>query len=248
MALPLTRIDPNEGALPIIESITDDLVVARRTVQDSVFTRLRSMILSHKLKSGEKLVQSGLAEQLGVSRTPIREALYQLAAEGFVAFSPHKGASVTDFSLQELREIYGVRIPLESYAAYLAAQNISDQQLDRLEELVRRMKVMHQLGDRLGLLEVNRDFYSVLYQAAGRRRLYEMIMTHLDLAGMYRRMAFALDSQYETTVSDHEMLLQVLRKRDPEAVEHLTRLGLEKTASDLIGFLKHAKERTNHDS
>lgn len=248
MALPLTRTDSKKSELPIMESLADNLVVARQTVQDSVFARLRSMILSHKLKSGEKLVQSELAEQLGVSRTPIREALYQLAAEGFVAFSPHKGASVTDFSLQELREIYGVRIPLESYAAYLAVQNITDQDLERLEELIRRMKEMYQLGDRLGLLDVNREFYSVLYQAAGRRRLYEMIMTHLDLAGMYRRMAFTLDSQYDTTVPEHEMLLQALRKRDPRAVEHLTRLGLEKTAADLIGFLKHANERTNHDS
>jgi DNA-binding GntR family transcriptional regulator len=240
MALPLPVPESIEGASPTAETVADDTFVSRRTVQDSVFARLRSMILSRSLKSGEKLNQSELAERLGVSRTPIREALYQLSAEGFVTFSPHKGASVADFSLEELREIYAVRIPLESYAAYLAVPRLVRADLDRLKELVDRMRFMYQRGDRPRLLEVNREFYSVLYRAAGRRRLYEMIMTHLDLAGIYRRMAFTLDSQYETTVSDHEILLQALGRRDGEAVERLTRQGLEKTAADLIGFLEQS--------
>jgi DNA-binding GntR family transcriptional regulator len=240
MALPLPVPESIDGVSPSVETVAADTFVSRRTVQDSVFARLRSMILSRSLKSGEKLNQSELAGRLGVSRTPIREALYQLSAEGFVTFSPHKGASVADFSLEELREIYAVRIPLESYAAYLAVPRLSRADLDRLVELVDRMRVMYQRGDRLRLLEVNREFYSVLYRAAGRRRLYEMIMTHLDLAGMYRRMAFTLDSQYETTVSDHEQLMRALEQRDPVSAERLTRVALEKTAADLIGFLKQS--------
>jgi DNA-binding GntR family transcriptional regulator len=229
------------------EPIREDIAVARHTVQDSVVARLRSMILSHRLKPGDKLVQSELAKQLGVSRTPIREALYQLTAEGFITLSPHKGATVTDFSLQEIEEIYSVRIPLESYAAYLAVQHITDEVLDRLEDRVRQMEIAYQQGDRLRLLEVNRDFYSILYQASGRRRLYEMVMSYLDLAGMYRRMAFTLESLYETTVSDHKQLLGALRRRDAEATEHLTRVGLEKTEADLITFLRRTMEQTDHD-
>jgi DNA-binding GntR family transcriptional regulator len=229
------------------ELIGDDIAVARHTVQDSVVARLRAMILSHRLKPGEKLVQSDLAKRLGVSRTPIREALYQLTAEGFVSLSPHKGATVTDFSLQEIREIYSVRIPLESYAAYLAVQHLTDEVLDQLEALVQEMERAYARGDRTHLLEVNREFYTVLYQAAGRRRLYEMVMNHLDRAGMYRRMAFTLESLYATTVSDHKRLLQALRRRDGPATERLTRLGLERTEADLVAFLQQTMEPVNHE-
>jgi len=227
------------------ELIGDDIAVARHTVQDSVVARLRAMILGHRFKPGEKLVQSDLAEKLGVSRTPIREALYQLTAEGFVSLSPHKGATVTNFSLHEIQEIYSVRIPLESYAAYLAVENITDEVLDQLQGLVREMERVYTRGDRTRLLEVNREFYAVLYQAAGRRRLYEMVMNHLDLAGMYRRMAFTLESLYGTTVSDHKQLLEALRRRDAQATERLTREGLEKTEADLIAFLEDTMDRTS---
>jgi DNA-binding GntR family transcriptional regulator len=172
-----------------------------------------------------------------VSRTQIREALHQLASAGLVKLSPNKGASVADFSLTELEDIYSVRIPLEGYGAYLAAQNISDEDLAQLEDLLNQMKAMFQIGDRWQLLEVNREFYAALYAIAKRPRLYELIMRHLDLADLYRRMAFTLDHHYRNTIASHEELLAALGQHDPKSVEHLTRSGLEETARELITFL-----------
>jgi len=209
----------------------------RLTTQQSVADSLRQLIVNRTLRPGERIVQSDLAEQFGVSRTPIREALHKLASDGLITLSPHKGASVADFSISELEGIYSIRIALEGYGAYLAAQQTTGADLERLAALLGRMQEVFQEGDRWRLLEVNREFYALLYAIAKQPRLYDLIMKHLDMADLYRRMAFTIDTFYRHTIADHEELLAVLRTRDPEAAERLTRLGLEDTLSSLKAFL-----------
>lgn len=183
-------------------------------------------------------MQSELAEQLGVSRTPIREALYQLASDGLVVLSPHKGASVADFSLEDLTDIYSIRIPLEGYGAYLATQNIRPEDLIQLQTLVDQMKELYQHGDRWQLLEVNREFYATFYVSAGRKRLYDLIMRHLDMAGLYRRMAFTVEDHYAGTVTEHTELLDLVKQGDALEVERRTRAGLEQTVATLLSLWK----------
>ena len=97
-----------------------------QTVQDAVVERLRALILSRQLQPGQRLVQADLAEQLGVSRTPIRDALTRLAHEGLVNLTSYKSATVACFSAADLEEIFAVRIGLESYAAFMAARHVAD--------------------------------------------------------------------------------------------------------------------------
>jgi len=224
----------------LTEITQDGSQPTHQTTQESVATRLRHLILSRELRPGERLVQSELAEQLGVSRTPIREALHRLESDGLVKLSRHKGASVADLSISELEDIYSIRIAIEGYGAYIAAQSISDEDLERLEAMVRRMREVFEQGDRLRLLEVNRNFYAVLYAIADRPRLYELIMKHLDLAELYRRMAFAMDSYFHNTIADHEALLGVFHRHDPEEAERLTQSQLRQTLASLLTFLEES--------
>lgn len=211
------------------------------TIQESIADRLRTLILRRHLRPGERLVQSELAEQLGVSRTPIREALYELASDGLVVLSPRKGASVADFSLEDLKDIYSIRIPLEGYGAYLATQNIGPEELAQLEALIDQMKERFERGARWQLLDVNRTFYATFYAAARRKRLYELIMKHLDMAGLYRRMAFTVEDHYAGTVTEHAELLELVKRGDALEVERRTRLGLEQTVATLIALWKEAQ-------
>ncbi len=205
-----------------------------------VAAHIRQLILSRSLRPRERLVQSELAEQLGVSRTPIREALHKLETDGLVTISPHKGATVADFSLSELEDIYSVRIAIEGYGAFLAAQRVTEAELERLEALVKQMREVFERGDRWQLLEINRDFYAFLYAIADRPRLYDLIMKHLGLADMYRRMAFAIDHYYRHAIADQEQLLKTLRRYDPSAAENLTREQLQQTYVSLLAFLEQA--------
>ena len=88
------------------------------------------------------------------------------------------------------------------------------------------------------MLEVNRRFYAALYAIAQRPRLYELIIKHLELADLYRRMAMAMDQYYKHTIADHENLVSTLRQHDPVAVERLVRMQLQQTARSLISFLR----------
>jgi DNA-binding GntR family transcriptional regulator len=155
-----------------------------------------------------------------------------------VTLSRHRGASVADLSLSELEDIYSIRIAIEGYGAFLAARNISGEDLERLEAALRQMREVFEQGDRWRLLEINRQFYEVLYAIADRPRLYELIMKHLDLASLYRQMAFAIDHYYRHTIADHEALIATFRQHDPEAAERLTRTQLQQTLVSLVAFLE----------
>ena len=219
----------------------DNLILARQTTQESVVDHLRTLILSRQLKPGERLVQSDLAEELGVSRTPIREALHSLATEGLVSISAYKGASVANFSVVELEEIYNVRIALEGYATYLATQHITEEELQHMEDMLQQTVEALQQADHTRALELNRKFHAILYKASRQQRLYEQIINHLDLSELYRRMYFIVKHLHANTVAEHKELLEILRQGDAEGAEQHTRINLQQTASTLINFLRETQ-------
>ncbi len=198
-----------------------------QTMHESAADRIRELILTRRLEPGERLNQSRLAEQLGISRTPVREALQKLASEGLVTFSPYRGATVAEFSPSELDDIYSIRIALEGYCARLAAPQITDEQLDQLEALFGQMMVEYERGDRWQLLAVNREFYAVLYAIPNRPSLYNLTMKYLDMANLYRRMALAQESYFRRIIEGHDELLASLRERDSEGVERVLRAQME---------------------
>lgn len=218
-----------------MEPIVENLEISRATTQDNVVDQLRKLILSHYFKPRDRLPQDKLAGLLGVSRTPIREALLKLAGEGLVIFSPYKGASVADFSIKNLNEIYNVRIALEGFASNLAAQRITDSQVDQLSDLLRKMKLTLDASDLQKLLQLNRKFHTGIYSAAEEGRLLELINNHLDQAEVYRRIFVNLDHCREEMVNHREMLV-ALRNHDPVLAEQLTRHHLRKTAEKLTDF------------
>jgi DNA-binding GntR family transcriptional regulator len=224
--------------------LEESLVFHRSTTQDNVVDQLRRLILSHYFKPNERLLQNHLAELLGVSRTPVREALVKLASEGLVVFSPYKGASVVDFSIEDLNEIYSVRIALESYAAYLAAQRITEKQLDHLRDLLTKMSAALIEGDQHELLQLNRRFHFGIYSAANERRLLELINNYFDQAEVYRRIFVNLDHSREEMVK-HQEVLVALGNHNSELAEKLTRSHLRRTAEKLTEYFHSPVEQTS---
>jgi DNA-binding GntR family transcriptional regulator len=221
--------------------------IPHQTIQESVAEYIRDKIMRREYKPGERLMQDELAEQLGVSRTPIREAFHKLASEGFIVLSPHRGASVANFSADELVEVYSVRIGLESYAAYLAAERVTDEELKKLENHLRKMDKAKEEADRSHLIRLNRHFHAAIYAAAKQRRLFSLIENYLDLAERYRRMFHSLENRAEHTVDEHQQLLDALRDRDAEAASTLTRIHLEQTREALLeAFEKREGENAPH--
>lgn len=213
---------------------TEGSALVIQTVQEAAVGHLRNLILSGQLVPGQRLLQEELAEKLGISRTPIREALQRLANEGLVNISSYKGATVARFSASEMIEVYSVRIALESYAASLATQNITDGDLERLETLMQEMEKDFQNKDFDGLLEAHHKLHANIYAIAGRQRLYEHIIHYLDLTNLYQRMALSLGRGANDPINEHIDILETLRRRDAEAAGRMVRAHLELTISELL--------------
>lgn len=207
-------------------------------VVDQLADRLRERILSGAAPTGTWLRQERLATEFGVSRTPIREALRALQAQGMVEVVPHRGALVCGPTLRDIREAYAVRAELEGYAAELAAQWVRDDQLDRLreaEELFRRSAVEEpdpEEGSRPRWSEANDLFHEVVLEAAGNARLTETVrQLH---ASFPRNVTWSTLSGsrhlLQENVDQHRAILQAIAARDPQAARqamtaHVRRSG-----------------------
>ena len=202
----------------------------------SVTDRLRSLILSRQLKPGERLLQNELAANLGVSRTPLREALHKLASEGLVSFSPYKGAYVADLSLADLEAIYSIRTALECHAGYLAAQYITGEELEQLETVLLEMQERFDKGQLSRLMELNRRFNTTIFAASRQPRLCDLTVEYMHLADLFRWVHFSVERLAAECIAEHRELLEALRERDAEKVVRLTRAQIQWSVNALKEF------------
>lgn len=188
--------------------------VNRQTAHEFVRETLRQAILNGDLAGGTRLVQAELAERLEVSTTPVREALRDLASEGLIQFDPHRGGVVSEIKIEELEEIYNLRILLEVEAVRLATENMTSECLDRARAIHERMQSVPQSAEWVML---NREFHMTIYEASNSPRLVAILQGLIDSSMMYVGAAWrVLPDIREQGGADHEELLNQLAAGDAE--------------------------------
>lgn len=193
------------------------------TAQQFVLGELRRAITTGRLRPGAPIRQDALAEELQVSRVPLREALKTLQGEGLVRYEAHRGYFVETLSLDDLREVYRIRELLEEEAVRRAVERLADADLDRLEEIQADVERAAAEGDVLAMTTANRQFHMTLFDLAGMPRLSRLIRTLWDATDAYRSMYYAGAPNRERVVKEHRVTLDALRRRDAdEAVATLT--------------------------
>jgi DNA-binding GntR family transcriptional regulator len=207
-----------------------------------VFERLHLEILRNHLKPGDPLHQEELTERLGVSRTPVREAIQRLQAEGLVTFIPRKGAVVSSIPHKRIEEIYDVRGRLEAYAAGLAVDNLTPQQLARLKLLVREMEKLNPETDLEETLEKNREFHYIIYSATKNETLVEMIGQLWKQIQRLRSLYLLTLNGYKESTAEHQMILDALTARKRDRVEKLIRMHCEHSKVALIRISPDTEE------
>ena len=185
-------------------------------LRDVVFNTLRQEILTGKLKPGEHLREITLANKIGVSRTPVREAIRMLELEGLVKMIPRKGALVADISQKELTDVLEVRNALEQLAIELACQRITTEQIDALKANVAEFKRVTRTKDVTRLAKIDVDFHDIIFSATDNRRLVQMLNNLREQ--MYRfRFEYLKDSDvYESLIEEHVQVIKNLEDRDVE--------------------------------
>jgi DNA-binding GntR family transcriptional regulator len=186
-------------------------------VREAVYGHLKALLLSGRFAPGERLSELLLAKELGVSRTPVREALMRLAEEGLLELVPGKGARVRAFTPEEVEEVYRVRALLEGEAAKEAALRARPWELLELEELLRAIDEAPE-EDYPEQMRRDLEFHRALVRLSGNRtllRLYEDLLATLALA----RSAVPMLSQDEATRREHWAILKALKARDSEGAK-----------------------------
>ena len=200
-----------------------------RTAHEYALTTLRSAILAGTLTGGTRLVQTKLAAELDLSTTPLREALRDLAMEGLVVFDPHRGAVVRALDIDEVREIYELRITLEPIMVRRVAERITDAELGHAEELAARMQTETNLS---AWVDLNRGFHAIFSEPDNKSKLAGILATLRDSASAYVSLSLeARPQQVPEANVEHAELIQLYRKRDTEAIERLTLRHLRSTLS-----------------
>lgn len=196
--------------------------VAPAGLADGVYQRLRSAIVRGELRPNERLVEADLADWLEVSRTPVRECLQRLAAERLVV-NRRRGWVVQEHSIEDIREIYGVRAALEGYAAQLAARQASDDQVERIMALARIDPATYADPPRRGFVEYNQQFHDTVVESCGNSRLAEAIRRSREYYFNYRIAAAYTETEVAAAISGHQAIGRAIQRREPDAAERLAR-------------------------
>jgi DNA-binding GntR family transcriptional regulator len=188
--------------------------ILRRTLHDELVTLLRSMIMGGELKPGSRIAESRLCTHFGVSRTPLREALKVLSAEGLVRLLPNKGATVVRVTRKEVEEIVPMLGALEALAGELACANIDKDTIARIEGMHRQMVDRFRIGDKQLYNDLNRAIHDSIFEAADNKTLSE---TYNMLQARLRSLFFVTPKsppEWAAAVEDHEQMMAALAARD----------------------------------
>ncbi|MEU7517928.1 GntR family transcriptional regulator [Streptomyces sp. NPDC042898] len=208
-----------------------------RSLRERVYEELRERIIEAELPAGTRLVEREIAEELRVSRVPVREAMQRLEAEGFLSVRPRRGSVVTQFGPEDAEHLFDVRENLEGLAARLAARHAGAQELRALEELLARARAAAESGRLREAVSLNADFHRAVVGLSGNPLLVEL-MAPLDsrLRRLFRLTSAASDG--EPMCGAHERLYEAIRDHDEAGAESLARAHVAATRASALRLLK----------
>lgn len=193
-------------------------IMPRRTLHEEVLERLRDMIIEGRLEPGQRINEGAVGAQLGVSRTPLREAIKSLSSEGLVEILPAKGAIVRKLTASDLRQILQVLTSLEQLGGRLACQDASDETIRAIDALHTRMMDLYEARNRLEYFKLNQAIHTAIVAGSGNAVLTEM---HETLQARIKRLRFVGNegpAKWAGAVAEHEEMMQALRHRDGDAL------------------------------
>jgi len=213
----------------------------RRTwvrARDQVYQEIRSRILHGTLRPNERLIEVIIAEQLGTSRTPVREALQRLAAEGLIV-GGRQGWTVKEFMVREIREIFEVRMGLEGFAAALAAERATPEHVAIIEQIhERELALTDRPSRRREQVDLNDKFHAAVLQGCGNERLVDSWARNLAYYFNYPAAARLTDEEAAVTIEQHTRLVAAIRIRDAGAAEQAARAHVRAALAIVIAALE----------
>ena len=208
-------------------------------LRDVVFNALRRAILRGELKPGERLMEIQLANKLGVSRTPIREAIRKLELEGLVLMVPRKGAEVAEITEKNLRDVLEVRCALEELAVQLACDRIDPEWMQQLLDAAAHFRDILGTADITELGEADEAFHDVIFQATDNRRLIQLLNNLREQMYRYRIEYLKKKECYPQLLEEHAAIIQAIREHDKAKATEITVQHINNQVDTVVDTLRH---------
>jgi DNA-binding GntR family transcriptional regulator len=198
---------------------------------------IKSMLVSGKLEKNTLYSANTFADMLGVSRTPVREALLELSAEGYLVAHDGKGFRVKDISVKEIRDYFETRKLIELYVIERVVPRLPEVALEKLRTGLQRMRNCHAANDEAGFLEVDKAFHLELIHAHQNNHLISVMNTIRDLISILGHEAVLREGRYLQVVAEHQAIIDAIAVRDPAQAVKAMRTHLEATEASLVAQL-----------
>lgn len=216
-----------------------------KPLRELVCEKIRQAITTGIFRPGERLMEIQLAEEMGVSRTPVREAIRKLELEGFVVMIPRRGTYVADISIKDITEVYEIRTALESLAAGLAAERISDEELEEMQRLLveigQYVEAENEEEHMDEIVRIDSSFHDILYQASRNERLVNIISNLREQITTLRGRSMHYPGRLKDTLSEHKVIVDMLAQRDAEKAQQVVREHLENAEHTLLKAIEEAR-------
>ena len=212
----------------------DDADTQTGSLRGKVFIQLQNDILNGLYQPGDNLIETKLSEELGVSRTPVREAIRQLELEGLVQSIPNKGAIVKGISAQDIEDIYTIRMLIEGLAARWAAEKITGGELKELREAVELEEFYTAKNDVSHLLLFDSRFHDIIFRASKSKPLMHTLSTFHHYVQRARVSSLNNPERAQLALEEHKAILQAITEHDAEKAERLTTLHVKNASMNLL--------------
>jgi DNA-binding GntR family transcriptional regulator len=197
---------------------------------------LKTEIIKGSLKPGTKLSEGKIAEQMGVSRTPVREAIRELAAEGFVKISPNQGVVISNISIEDIQEVLQIRSVLEGLAARLAATKITREKIKELESFNKNMEKFISKDDILNFIKESEKFHVLILDICGNNRLVQIRKNLDDQIHRYRSISLNVPRRPKYALEEHKKITEALKQGDLTKADELSKMHIENVLKNILAY------------
>ena len=204
-----------------------------------VYIALREAIIKNQFRSGERLMETELAEEMMVSRTPVREAVRKLQSEGYVVMLPRKGTYVTSLSIQDVNDVFEIRGALESMAAAQAALRASDGEIAEMKELLEREAVLWDSSDLARTIQSDIKFHSMLYRASKNMKIENLINDLREQTQRLRSSTLSRPGRLRFALDEHRQILEAIEIRDANGARDAAKAHIERSQEVMLELLRY---------
>lgn len=213
-----------------------NVITGESSLAEEVTEILRTRIITGEYEMGEKLIENKIANELKVSRTPVRDAFKQLTKEGLINYIPNKGCFAKGFTQKDMADVYAVRKAVEELAITRAVENATDENISALKDQLDLMSFYTQHGFYEKLLQANEDFHNMIYQMTSSRFIVQVLRAYQDYVHLARKTTLSKEENLPEIYEEHMRIFEAIRDRDIERAK-------AEAASHLDGSARRAMER-----